>query len=228
MDPHRNFPDEPDPRWYPAERGVPDADWDRRGAHYDDESGYGDADRYRVAEPRAAGRGGYDVEQGPAGAARYGESMAGRPGSIGPRSGEPLPPRPAEAPEDAPRHLTETIDRSALRRSSGGSEPGAGGGVYRGRRPGLAAALIAVTVVFELVQLRMLAVAALTRLSPGGAIASSFTLLGLPLFALGLYGLLTGAAAVPGAPAARLWLRVPLVYLPVGLVLFVAAGLAAS
>jgi hypothetical protein len=226
VDPHRNFPDEADPRWYPTERGAPDPDWDRRGAHYDDEPAYGDADRYRVSDPRGA-RGGYDVDPGPPAGPRYGETAPARPATIGPRSGEPLPPRPADVPDEAPRHLTETIDRAALRRGSGGPDQ-VGAGVYRGRRPGLAVGLIVVTVVFELVQLRMLAVAALTRLSAGGAIASSFALLGLPLFALGLYGLLTGAAAVPGAPPARLWLKAPLVYLPVGLVLFVAAGLAAS
>ena len=47
------------------------------------------------------------------------------------------------------------------------------------------------------------------------------------MFALGLYGLLGGVAGAPGA-GPRVWLKTPLVYLPVALLLFLAAGLAAS
>jgi hypothetical protein len=59
----------------------------------------------------------------------------------------------------------------------------------------------------------------------GGSMASAFLAVGVPMFGLGLYGLLSGAAGTPGA-GGRVWLRTPLVYLPVALTLFVAAGLA--
>jgi hypothetical protein len=123
------------------------------------------------------------------------------------------------------RHATEQIDRAALRRPSGG--PGQlGDGVYRSRRPGTAAALIAVTVVLELVALRLLVAAFFGHpVQVGGSIASAFLALGVPMFGLGLYGLLGGAAATPGA-GGRAWLRAPLVYLPIALTLFVAAGMA--
>jgi hypothetical protein len=123
------------------------------------------------------------------------------------------------------RHATEQLDRAALRRPAGG--PGQlGDGVYRSRRPGTAAALIAVTAVLELVALRLLVAAFFGHpVQVGGSIASAFLALGVPMFGLGLYGLLGGAAATPGA-GGRAWLRAPLVYLPIALTLFVAAGLA--
>jgi hypothetical protein len=48
--------------------------------------------------------------------------------------------------------------------------------------------------------------------------------LGLPVVAYGLHGLLNGPA--PSSPAA--WLRIPLVYLPLGTLLFLLAALAAA
>jgi hypothetical protein len=125
------------------------------------------------------------------------------------------------------RHSAESIDRTALRRPQGG--PGQlGDGVYRSRHPGMAVAIVAVTVLFELMALRLLASAFFTsKIQVGGSIASSFLVLGLPMFGFGLYGLLSGAAAAPGA-GLRVWLRPPLVFLPVALVLFVTAGLAAA
>jgi hypothetical protein len=64
--------------------------------------------------------------------------------------------------------------------------------------------------------------------SPGGVISSVLVLCGLPLAALGLYGLATSAASIPGASIRQAWSRPPLVYLPIALSLFIAAGLAAS
>jgi hypothetical protein len=85
-----------------------------------------------------------------------------------------------------------------------------------------------ITVLFELMALRLLASSFLTsKVQVGGSIASFFLVLGLPMFSVGLYGLLSGVAAGPGDPA-RLWLRQPLVYLPVALALFLVAGLAAA
>jgi hypothetical protein len=146
------------------------------------------------------------------------------------RQSEPMdraPSHPAEPMDRAPSHPAEPMDRAALRRPSGGSGT-LGDGVYRSRRPGLAAAIVAITVVFELMALRLLGSAFFASgVQVGGSIASSFLVLGLPMFGFGLYGLLSGAAAAPGSDL-RVWLRPPLVYLPVALVLFVTAGLAAA
>jgi hypothetical protein len=64
--------------------------------------------------------------------------------------------------------------------------------------------------------------------SVGGVISSVLMLLALPLAAPGLYGLATGAARIPDSPAHHAWLRPPVAYLTVALVLFLAAGLAAG
>jgi hypothetical protein len=123
--------------------------------------------------------------------------------------------------EELGRRHAEPLDRNALRRPA--VEPT--GSVYRGRRPGLAALLIIATVVFELPILRIFAASALaSKADASGTIASVFMIVGLPMFGLGLYGLVGGAAAAAQAP--RTWLRAPLVYLPVGLLLFLAAALA--
>jgi hypothetical protein len=125
------------------------------------------------------------------------------------------------------RHATEAFDRAALHRPAGGGGQ-LGEGVYRSRRPGTAAAIVVATVLFELMALRLLASAFFaSTVQVGGSIASSFLVLGMPMFGFGVYGLLSGAAGAPGA-GLRVWLRPPLVYLPIALALFVTAGLAAA
>jgi hypothetical protein len=87
--------------------------------------------------------------------------------------------------------------------------------------------LAALTVIFELPALRLLASAAAHSPVPaGGVVAGTLLVLGLPTLAIGLYSLSTGAVSLsePG----RVWLRPPTAYLAVGLVLLVAAGLAAG
>jgi hypothetical protein len=164
---------------------------------------------------------------GPVSAPAYSAPTSGLPhlGADGLLPPGTLPPPGAPGDGESVRHATEQLDRAALRRPSGG--PGQlGDGVYRSRRPGTAAALIAVTVVLELVALRLLVAAFFGHpIQVGGSIASAFLALGVPMFGLGLYGLLGGAAATPGA-GGRAWLRAPLVYLPIALTLFVAAGMA--
>jgi hypothetical protein len=98
--------------------------------------------------------------------------------------------------------------------------------VYRPRRIGIAAIIAIVTAVAEILLLRVLLVAEFgSKGTPGGVLAGLFALAGVPLVAMGLHGLATGAASA-GPSAGRLWLKVPLAYLPIGLVLVIAAGLA--
>ncbi len=217
MDPHRSsYPEEPEQRWYSGgdqypERGqYQDPDWDYRAP---EPRGTGAADRY-APPPRFAG------------------------GPTGPRSGEPLPPLPdlppprepmgardqGPAPDD-PRFRGEP-DRPGSRRQ-GGPAP-AGDGIYRARRPAVAILVGVAAVALAVPALRNLLRSAFGPLmSVSGTVASSLILIALPLGAIGLYGLATGAARVPYTPPVQSWLRPPLAYLVICLVLCLAAGLAA-
>ena len=52
-------------------------------------------------------------------------------------------------------------------------------------------------------------------------------MLAFPLLAIGMYGLSTGAATAVQFQGPRVWLRLPLAYLPIGIGLLIAAGTAA-
>jgi hypothetical protein len=101
-----------------------------------------------------------------------------------------------------------------------------GVGVYRSRRPALVALLAILAIIFEVPAARVLASAALAhQVDVGGTVVGISLLAALPLLAMGLYGLITGAAGA--APGMRAWTRTPLAYLPVGLALLLCAALAA-
>ncbi|MEV8512966.1 hypothetical protein [Dactylosporangium sp. NPDC051484] len=148
------------------------------------------------------------------------------PVSGGPVSGAPVSSGPTGAPPSAfvaPTTLTTAVP--APQQYGQAAEPG--GAVYRSKRPGLAIVLVVFTILFEVPILRLFLTAMTAKeVQAGATLAGIFMLPALPMFALGLYGLIGGEAAA--APGARAWLRTPLVYLPVALLLFVAAGLAAS
>ncbi|WP_326554914.1 hypothetical protein [Micromonospora sp. NBC_01813] len=102
-----------------------------------------------------------------------------------------------------------------------------GDGVYRSSRPALTILYAALVMIFEVPALRVLLDGALADpVQVGAVVAGTALMIGLPLLALGMLGLSTGATKV-GDPV-EAWLRPPTAYLLVGLVLFVVAGLAAS
>jgi hypothetical protein len=88
--------------------------------------------------------------------------------------------------------------------------------------------LIAVlTVLFEIPALRLLLAGTLADpVSATGVIAGTLMVTGLPVLAVGLHGLTSGA--VPAGDPARFWLRPPAAYLIVAFALFTAAALAAA
>lgn len=99
--------------------------------------------------------------------------------------------------------------------------------VYRPRRAGVAGLLALAGVVSELLLIRVLLSGEFASTVGGhDVLGGLFAMAGIPMVILGLYGLATGAASASGPNIGRAWLRTPLAYLPIGLVLLVAAGLA--
>jgi hypothetical protein len=106
-----------------------------------------------------------------------------------------------------------------------GSGRSTGNGVYRTRRPVSAIVFAVVTAVLMIPVLRLLIAGAVAdRPSAAGTVPAVLLTLGLPLTGAGLY-----AVASAGRPIERTaWLRPPVGYLAVGLVLLIAAALATA
>lgn len=149
---------------------------------------------------------------------------------VGARSGEPL-----FSPEEAARFRAAAAEVSSLRpappvdRLGPLRSPVRTNNVYRARRPGVAMLLMLPAIGAGFLLVRALAIAAFGKVfSISGVIASSLALVALPLFVLGLYGLITGAAYAAEQLGFRTWARPPLAYLVVALALLIASGLAIS
>jgi hypothetical protein len=93
---------------------------------------------------------------------------------------------------------------------------------YRGRRP-LSAVLVPIVTIVLMVPAVLLLIEATFGdgpLVPGSVVPAVLLTLGLPLTGLGMYSL-SGA----GPLTREAWLRPPLAYLPIGLLILIAAGL---
>jgi hypothetical protein len=237
VDGHRGYEDDAESQWHSGQQGYPDESWDRRG-----DRGWRDDDA-RVPEPRTVADRPYGgqaeqargqaeqarrmdtptnplsavspagVSPGPVAHGAFGPSQTG----IGSPAAPPSMPNPAPAaapPMPPPMPAAPATPRE---------------GVYRTRRPALAALYLVAVVLAEWPAVRLFADGALgDHLSSSNAVSGLFLIVGLPLFGRGLFALQAGAGRVPDQRAGQGWLRPPVAYLTVGLALLLAAGLAAS
>jgi hypothetical protein len=143
------------------------------------------------------------------------------PPNPGPENYPPPHQVPGHGPLGAPTAAVHTIPPP--RQAGHTHQPGPS--VYQSRKPVVLVALIVLTVLFEIPALRLLASATLDDNVPAnGVVAGTFLVLGIPVFAYGLYGVL-GGGPISGNVSA--WLRQPLIYVPLGVLLFLFAALAA-
>jgi hypothetical protein len=156
-------------------------------------------------------------------------------GPMGQWPGEPVPPVSGHVPPDGSQrdptpHMDPTVTMGKMYQTTARPSGSAteSDGSHRKRRPaaGLLIGVIAVLAAVPVLRLLLDSVFSDSP-SPGGVISSVLVLLALPLGGLGLHGLV-GAVRVPDASASSAWLRTPVAYLTVALVLVVAAGLAAT
>ncbi len=159
-----------------------------------------------------------------------GAPMGGPPPMRGPRSGEPMPPMGDQIPHGFPgphegnpvlREATSAVDSAAVRRSIAETD-----GLYRSKKPIFLALYCALGVLGEVLMIRPFLTGAF-KADAAPVLASVLAMVAFPLLAIGLYGLSTGAATAVQFQGPRVWLRTPLVYLPIAVGLFIAAGTAA-
>ena len=132
-------------------------------------------------------------------------------------TGSGAPTETAVAAYNAPTSVVPPVSRYQ-------PEPRQKDSVYRTKKPVAAILIGIVTVVLMVPAVLLLVQASFTADPvPGGVVPAVLLALGLPLTGAGLYAL---AAGGPSGPEA--WLRTPYVYLPVGLVVLLAAGLAVA
>ncbi len=130
--------------------------------------------------------------------------------------------QPGTAPEASP--YNEPTSMVAMTGDRSGAEPvraGAAESVYQSRRPVSAVVLAAVTAVLMIPAVLLLIQATFVDdPTARGVVPAVLLILGLSLTGFGLYSLAGARTSARDA-----WLRPPLVYLPIGLILLLVAGL---
>jgi hypothetical protein len=186
---------------------------------------YPEESRYSEPEPGYADQGWYGEQRRPSDLPSpeprgYADQPHSDPGwDSGRTPGSVMPPRPGPPPDEP------------ARRPPAGPPPGSPGpasdAVYRSRRPAAAVLFGLPAAILEIPALFLLADSAGgDGVAASGVVAASCLLLALPLAAYGLYAVATGAVRAAGPNSGQAWLRPPVAYLTVALVLFIAAGLA--
>jgi hypothetical protein len=250
---HRRYADEPEPSWYTGQSPTPNT-YDS-GVH-DRPSGafrlpeqrpadpYGMPTSYGTADP-ATTSGSYSLPPQDTGTRipvrgpeyptirpnNGGSSLADAPapqsttyggpaGTYGapasPASGVPSQGLLSNGP--APAAEATTVVPPVSRFGSGPAQ-------YRTRRPVSASIMAVLSLVLMVpVVLLLVQVTFVDDPSVRGIVPAVLLALGLPLTAIGLYSLAGGGAA----GGRDVWLRPPVAYLPVGLLLLLAAGLAVA
>ncbi|MFI7547731.1 hypothetical protein [Actinoplanes sp. NPDC049599] len=249
MEGHRRYAEEPEPSWYTGQR-APDAPTSYAApapganpydsAVHERPSGAFRLPDQRSADPYSAPPSGYASPDPVTTSGSHALSSADS-GSIRiPVRGPEYPAvRPSGAAEPAVSTVTTTTTYGSGVAGLPPEPPGAGyndppgmvplaGGrsgadaVYRSGRPVSAVLFAVVTVVLFIPAVLLLIQAVFVDdLTARGVVPAVLLTLGLPLTGFGLYSL--AGAGRTGARDA--WLRPPLAYLPIGLVLLLAAGL---
>jgi hypothetical protein len=233
VDGHRRYADEPDPGWYSGQ-GQYTNPYDS-GVHERPSGAFRLPEQRDQPDPvtstgshaRPAADPVHDQVRVPVRGPEYpavrpsgATSLADSPpsttyggGTSSPVSSTPAPPGTVAAYND-PTSVVPPVSRY-------GPETRQKDSVYRTRRP-VSAILVAIVTGVLMIPTVMLLVQVSFDGDPvaRGVVPAVLLTLGLPLTGAGLYSLAAG-----GPTGREAWLRAPFVYLPVGLVLLVAAGL---
>ncbi|MEU4214668.1 hypothetical protein [Actinoplanes sp. NPDC026623] len=244
MEGNRRYAEEPDPSWYTGQR-PPDA---ASANAYDSGVYERPSSAYRLPEQRPA-----DPYSAPAGYPSADPAISGSHALSSSDSGSiRIPVRGPEYPAVRPGGAAPIADPPAASATTYGSgagldgpsasaayneptsmvpmtggagRPGPAESVYGGRRPVSAMVFALIVAVLSIPAVMLLVrVTFVDDPSARGVVPAVLLTLGLPLTGLGLFSV-AGGGGVGGRDA---WLRAPVVYLPIGLVLLLAAGLGAA
>jgi hypothetical protein len=230
---HRRYAEEPEPSWYTGQRSpVPETNPYDSAVHERPSGAFRLPDQ-RPADPYSAPPAGYAAPDPVTTSGSHALSSSDT-GSIRiPVRGPEYPavrPSGASSLADAPPPSPTTYGSGAASAPTSmvplaGDRPGdrssGGESVYRAGRPVSAVIFAVVTGVLLIPAVLLLIQAAFVDdPTARGVVPAVLLTLGLPLTGFGLYSLAGGRSS-----ARELWLRPPLAYLPIGLVLLLAAGL---
>lgn len=220
----RRYAEDPEPNWYPGSRTPDGTDSERPSSAFR-------LPEQRPADPYADQPGSHALPPTDSGQIRLPVRGPEYP-TIRPSGSSPPTDQPPAAPHvpggpAAPTTYgtTPAYDQPTSMVPLAGERPGAADSLYKSRRPVSAVVFAVVTAVLLIPAVLLLVrVTFIAEVTARGVVPAVLLTLGLPLTGLGLYSL----AGSGRAGARDAWLRPPLAYLPIGLTLLLAAGLAVA